>query len=232
MEYEPEVFEIGGNVFTITTIACLPIAQLMNNHSKDVEISGQKLWCGSLGIIQYLLNNKELVNNSVVVELGAGTGVLGMVCKKLGASKVILTDHDEKSLQHMQMDLVTNDITAEVVPVNWYNVLDLDLGLNTNDELPLRVVAGDVLYKAALLDPFFKTVKTLFSQRQDSLLLLCHVPRAGVDQADVVRKAQSEGLSVQEIPAETWNSGEVFQYCPEEDLVRARVYCIKGNTHV
>ncbi len=229
VEYEPEEFVIDGRTFSITTIAYLPIAQLMNNRSKDVEISGQKLWCGSLGIIQHLLNNPDIVGNTAVVELGAGTGVLGMICKTLGALKVTLTDHDERSLLHMKNDLISNNIEASVIPVNWFDPVFDSEALFPVSEGPrvLRVVAGDVLYKNALLVPFFNTVSLLFGLCEDCQLLLCHVPRAGVEQADVTSHAAGLGFSVEEVPVESWSKGEVFRYCPEEDLVRARIYCIR-----
>lgn len=56
-EYELETFEVGGFSLQLTTVAYLPITSLLRNHSKNVEISGQKLWCGSLGVLQHVLNN-------------------------------------------------------------------------------------------------------------------------------------------------------------------------------
>lgn len=53
----------GGKTFEITTISQLPIEILMNNHAKDIEISGQKLWCGSLAVIEYLLHHHDFVKD-------------------------------------------------------------------------------------------------------------------------------------------------------------------------
>ena len=44
----------------------------MLNQSKGVEISGQKLWCGSLAVAQYIHGHHELVRDRTVLELGAG----------------------------------------------------------------------------------------------------------------------------------------------------------------
>lgn len=51
-----------------------------NSFNYDYVIfSGQKIWCGSLGVCEYLMDHSELVLNKIVIELGAGTGLLGTI---------------------------------------------------------------------------------------------------------------------------------------------------------
>ena len=66
VDYEPEDFVIGGHPLSITTVAFLPIEQLMLNREANKEISGQKLWCGSLCVIQYLLNNPDILSKRLL----------------------------------------------------------------------------------------------------------------------------------------------------------------------
>jgi hypothetical protein len=230
-EYELESFTIGGFDFNITTIAFLPIELLMANRAKQTEISGQKLWCGSLGVIQYLMNNPNIVDQNVVVELGAGTGVLGMICKKLGATNVLLTDHDAISIKHMKDDCARNEIEATVKHLDWYKSetvaewsLEELIHRADAESRKLVVVAGDVLYKDLLLEPFFATVLKLFSLFPGSKLILCHIPRAGVDHTQVQAKAESLQLTVTEIATDLWREGDCFQYCDPDDLCRARLF--------
>jgi hypothetical protein len=233
-EYELEEFVIGGERFSLTTIAFMPIEALMANQSKEVEISGQKLWCGSLSVAEYLLRHREWVVGSTVVELGAGTGVVSMLCKRLGATSVVLTDNDPRSIQHMQDDCKVNGIVegALVESLDWFNFQGGEQvwrawGAGTGGSR--RVVAGDVLYKRQLLQPFFSTVRQLLSPYAEGVgaeMLLCHVPRAGVDHAEVVRSAEEHGLSALEVGRELWCTGALLEYCPEEDTSRARLYKI------
>lgn len=200
----------------------------MANQGKGIEISGQKLWCGSLGVIEYLQSFPDFVVGKTVVELGAGTGVLGMLCERLGASMVTLTDHDTTSIKHMREDVARNEISNTHVDVlDWFNPAIPPHLLSQSDEGPqfqLRIVAGDVLYKSVLLDPFFTTVNQLFSLPIEAQFILCHVPRAGVEHEDIIIAARSAGIILEEQPAEHWRKGSCLAYAPPEDTDRARLY--------
>ena len=241
VEYEPEVFNISNHEFTITTVSYMPLTKLMALQSSAKEISGQKLWCGSLCIIEYLLSStgSDFVRGMPILELGAGTGLVGMLCDRLGASHVALTDNDPKSIEHMKEDCKRNQTSNCTVSIlDWFdptehikfiydNILKIRDEENDRDyaELKeLRVVAGDVLYKAALISPFFDVVATLL--RGSAAMLLCHVPRAGVQQSDIVSAAQSRGLSITEVDPSLWRKGVVHQYSPPDDYDRAMLYKI------
>lgn len=196
VEYEPETVTIGPFTFQILTVARMPVAVLMMNAAVGVEISGQKVWCGSIGVAQYLIESPSLVEGKLVVELGSGTGVLGMICKRLGAAKVVLTDHDDRSLSHMRLDVISNKVDADIFRFDWFNpdmagLVETSLSSSTSYEPePCReivIVAGDVLYKKALLEPFFEATKLILdlssqipSKFSSSEMILCHIPRAEV----------------------------------------------------
>jgi len=240
VEYDYEIFTISSYTLKITTVAFMPLSKLMLNQSKGVEISGQKLWCGSMGVIEYLLDNPVGVINHAVIELGAGTGVLGMICKKIGASEVYLTDYDIVSINHMKSDIKTNGFcdadNMNVVNLDWYNpnITEIQQSVNVG-KLPIKIVAGDVLYKHALLEPFMHTVKLILSlcagseNRYVNDMLLCHVPRAGVEHDLVIAAATQQNLTMEEMPPESYKKGSLRLYCPKEDIERAKLYRIYCN---
>lgn len=102
---------------TPVSLAAPPIltANLLICRHASEEISGQRLWEGSLLLCAYLAeccsgSNKssevkttycarksklDLAGKSVL-ELGAGTGVVSMLAHRLGASPVVMTDGDDK----------------------------------------------------------------------------------------------------------------------------------------
>lgn len=227
VEFEFETIEIGSFALEITTISHLPIEMLMYNQSKGVEISGQKMWCGSLTVIDYVLRNRDVIKDRTVVELGAGTGVLGMICSKIGCRKVILTDNDPRSITHMKQDCLHNSVEAEVKVLDWFSPEIESLELEKGESLTeLCIVAGDVLYKRVLLQPFFATSRLLLEKRQQSSMFLCHVPRAGVDHSDVVDEAVKHGLTIRELMCTEEETEYARKYCPKEDTSRAKLYTV------
>ena len=154
--YSTEKITFDKYYLNVTTVSYLPLEILLENSTKEKEISGSKVWKGSKGIIDYFMSNRKLIKNKNIIELGAGTGILGMMCKILGASKIILTDNDLICLKHMKNDLLINNIEGDVILLDWFfpnkipNKIDI-------------IVAGDVLYKKSLLDPFMTIVKLLLN---------------------------------------------------------------------
>ena len=70
----------------------------------DIHQDPQGLWSGGIGatvwdaglvLSKYFeANSKTLIENKSVLEIGSGTGLVGMVCAKLGAKSVLFTDKD------------------------------------------------------------------------------------------------------------------------------------------
>lgn len=229
VEYEPETFQLQEHSITITTVAYLPITMLMKNRTQEKEISGQKLWCGSLCVTNYLFQHNSYVNNKAVIEIGAGTGVVSIIASKLGASLVIATDHDKLSLDHMVEDFPKNNADIHVERLDWFSpdIASIQSRLSSHSSSPIRLLAGDVLYKAVLLEPFFTTIRLLLEGKEDAELLLCHIPRAGVTQEQVQAAARSKQLSVDILSRTEWEAGEIYEYCPKEDLDRSQMYIIR-----
>ena len=232
VEFEPEVFEVADRLtFEVMTVSFMPVHKLMYNAQKGVEISGQKVWCGSISVIQYLLKHPEFVVGCDVVELGAGTGILGMSCSRFGCGKLILTDNDLQSIRHMQLDCPRNHVDASVQVLDWFSpeMTEIKAYFNLGEVTTsrgLRVVAGDVLYKKSLLEPFFNTAKVLLELKEGSRMILCHVPRAGNEHSDVQAAAQRIGLQIEPVDVAIWRTEDCLKYCPEEDVMRAGVYLV------
>ncbi|KAM0811700.1 putative Methyltransferase-domain-containing protein [Seiridium cardinale] len=76
--------------------------------------TGHRTWEGALHLASYLLGNPSLVSNKRVLELGAGTGFLGILCRKhLDARQVTATDGDEKVVDEMRENLELNGLKED-----------------------------------------------------------------------------------------------------------------------
>lgn len=171
-----------------------------------------------------------------ILELGSGTGLVGMLVSKLGPpSCVALTDGDEQAMSLLQNNLQNpfNAIDSNIAKstfLYWGNAMQpfhdwcQNSWPNVFQDSQVRfdiLVAGDVMYKKELPGLFFQTVDSLLNK--NGVLWLCHVPRSTVTHQYMMKAANDAGFTIQ---THETSSLEVTN-CPKDDLVRAVVYRIK-----
>ncbi|CAM9678004.1 unnamed protein product [Scytosiphon promiscuus] len=131
LDYDVQDVRLGDHVFQVTTVAndALPLEMLMNLQSRSEEISGQRLWEGSLLLCDYLVEacrNRDTgggvggeeggkkpwldLKGKSVLELGAGTGIVSMLAHRLGASPLVMTDGDDKCVIMAEKNIEENEI--------------------------------------------------------------------------------------------------------------------------
>jgi predicted nicotinamide N-methyase len=181
-----------------------------------------------------VLNNKPTSTACIrILELGSGTGLVGIIVSKLGNSKVVLTDGDEEAMGLLDQNLADpyNEIDASRVKatfLRWNEQLDeFDCWCRGNvfddDESSVDfdiLLAGDVMYKNELPALFFKTADRYLSRK--GILWLCHVPRSTVTHQVVKDAAVAAGFRIETVDT----TNVVVKDCPKIDLDRAVVYKI------
>lgn len=79
--------------------------------------TGLRTWEAALHLGAYLLSSPEastLVKGKRVLELGAGTGLLGLMCAgHLGAKQVIATDGDEGVIEALKENASCNELVSQ-----------------------------------------------------------------------------------------------------------------------
>ncbi len=243
-EYEPETVQVGDLSLSVMTLVPPPIEYMSVLHDKKEEISGRKVWCGSQLLAKYILESAMgSVRGMSVLELGAGTGIVGMTLAKLNECGVVaMTDGDEEALELLRKNVAMNGLEeSDNVGVTNYLWGD-DKGRIDSFKLWCRstfpgtfpetisdikfevLIAGDVLYKDGLPELFFESVQNLM--RSDGVLYLCHVPRHKVTHDVVMDKAAAASFDIERV--DTFNfegdSIELPDGCPLEDALRGRVY--------
>ena len=98
-------------------------------------------WGGGLALARYILNYPELVAGRVVLDLGAGSGIVGIAAAKSGAKRVIAADVDPYAITAIGLNAAANGVTI--------STLLGDLTTGSPPEVDV-VLVGDVFYEADL----------------------------------------------------------------------------------
>lgn len=123
--------------------------------------TGLTLWESSIKLCDYLCENPHLVHSKNVLELGCGIGLLGLVCDKIGARSVILSDRDLEVGNFLKINLERNNATnCFFKKLEWGNNQDIDRLKSLEFDI---VLGGDLIYdgnRSCMFD-LFNTVKVL-----------------------------------------------------------------------
>ena len=132
-------------------------------------VIGEVLWRGATALCELLCNENAADNKidasamdairrlpirgSRVIELGAGCGLVGLVClKALGAACAYLTDYEESVMR-----LLRRNASENGVPQDFVQTLDWTLPVNAEALGFFDVaVASDVIYWRELVEPYFR----------------------------------------------------------------------------
>ena len=152
----------GGMVLTVTSLlevdGCPPVKLREERDNEDVPLrTGCRVWSCARLLAEWLARRSgggdedgagPIVRGRDVLELGAGTGAVGLVCAALGASSVTMTDRDEATLSLMHTNARINghyDASSScevcVQGLDWGDPATYIQGASYG-----LVVAADVLY--------------------------------------------------------------------------------------
>lgn len=152
-----------------------------------------RLWPSSLVLSKYLCEHPELVVNKRVVELGAGSGAVGLVCAALGAESVTLTDVPD-ALRLIRRNVDRNEppsgTTVRVAACEWGNQAHIDALLSDSETLPTAgggrgydvVLCCEVVYQngAEVLEALARTQHALARTDAAARVLLAYEFRSGL----------------------------------------------------
>ena len=98
-------------------------------------------WSGGLAIVRYLIDHPDTVANRSVLDLGAGSGICGIVAARLGATSVQAADVDPLARAAIAVNARANDVR---IGVSRTDVLDSE-----PPDVDV-VLAGDVCYEETM----------------------------------------------------------------------------------
>jgi len=100
-------------------------------------------WGGGLVLARYLLDGPENVAGGRVLDLGAGSGIVGIAAAKAGAAKVYAADIDPYAISAIELNAALNGVTIHAM------LADLTKGEPPEVDL---ICVGDLFYEAALAE--------------------------------------------------------------------------------
>lgn len=98
-------------------------------------------WGGGLALARHVLNYPELVAGRTVLDLGAGSGIVGIAAAKSGAKSVIAADVDPYAITAIGLNAAANGVTVST----YFG----DLTARSPPEVDV-VLVGDLFYEADL----------------------------------------------------------------------------------
>jgi len=257
-EYEKEICRINDAfVFEVLTVVPPPLEYLSKLHTKQQEISGRMVWCGSLLLSTFLLTETTSIilprTNSPrrILELGSGSGIVGMTVAQILSSSssnttgiaICLTDGDEMAINLLEQNLVNNQIQSTICDAklllwgedetqefdNWCIQKWRNIFCKSDVAFDL-ILAGDVLYKKSLVPLLFSTVRRYLSNNAE--FYLCHIPRNHVEHEHVVSAAHEAGFHIVETKTlDQISAAMTMKQLPEGlnmiDAKRAIIYRIR-----
>jgi predicted nicotinamide N-methyase len=98
-------------------------------------------WAGGQALARHVLDHEEIVRGKRVLDLAAGSGLVGIAAMKAGAASVLAADIDEFAMAAIAMNACANDVVLAAIVEN------LLVGEPPECEV---ILVGDLFYEKGL----------------------------------------------------------------------------------
>jgi predicted nicotinamide N-methyase len=192
--------------------------------------TGLNVWDGSIALAKYLESRSDLVENKIILELGAGTGLVGIAAAMLGARQVVVTDL-EYSLVNLQRNILLNQqpdensnnhlLPIEANVLDWFHPEDFELWtdkIRNSIWTPDIILASDVVWVDSLVEPLVQTLTYIctmaVADRQNPpMILMSYQRRSRVVENHLFQALREHDFQIDPLPKEEVRSEriEIFQ---------------------
>jgi predicted nicotinamide N-methyase len=174
--------------------------------------TGLRVWDASLHLAYFLCTEgTSLVRDKAVLELGAGTGLLSILCAGLlQAARVVSTDGDADVVESIESNTRLNlrlrepgqKYTLEAKVLDWADASSLPQVLEyEGQEAPIDLVLGaDITYAAESLEPLVNVLSALHDEYPRVDILISTVIRNEDTFTAFVHTCAKAGFRIKRIP--------------------------------
>lgn len=203
---------------TLTTAHTLGLATIYletspkDYYATNLEHTGRAVWFAGENLCAYCADNLEDFRDSTVLEIGSGTGVVGIgLAKALGdtdATNFVLTDGYETVIDSLRQNAARNLVSSAVgcSRLLWGSEDVAALKLEHPQGFG-RILGADLYYargQESAIDALFATVAALLSHEEGATFYLS-CTRRSLDLDIVLGKASNAGLSSSLVPNSCWD---------------------------
>ena len=123
------------------------------------------IWDGGLGLVEYFRTNEGFSRDALVIDLGSGTGVVGLGMAAVGFRNSVVTDlHDALGLMKENVNL-NPSLDVAVEELAWGEPLPTAIEERIARSNEIFVVGADIVYRQNLFDPLLATMESLCSTK-------------------------------------------------------------------
>lgn len=184
-----------------------PHITLLENHSliSGSGTTGLRTWEAALHLGSYLCQNRHIVKGKRVLELGAGTGYLSILCANfLDSQHVIASDGSDDVINNLPDNLFLNDLqdSTQVTPmdVKWGHALMGTEEEKWNGGRPIDVVLGaDITYDKSVIRALIGTLREVFDLHPHVEVFISATQRNEKTFQAFLDQCQANGLAVEVI---------------------------------
>lgn len=139
---------------------------LVKGQPECPNSTGLAIWVGAETLCGYLVRHPNLIRDKQVLELGAGTGLVGLTAHHLEASHVFLTDGDKEVLKNLRFNVEQNLSAGDsdkrpsvsCPQLIWGKDLEAFKKIHGQQDV---IIATDCVYMEKALRPIWETVHQL-----------------------------------------------------------------------
>jgi len=147
-------------------------------------------WAGGQALARYILDNPDTVKGKRVLDIGSGSGLVGLAAMKSGAKSVLAADIDQFACAAIALNAKANALDIAITQENL-------IGSNTTWDV---VLVGDLFYERPLVEALLGWLRP----RTDTIVLMGdpgrnYFPKSGVEKLATYNVQVTRDLEDREI---------------------------------